>query len=263
MVYASVFGTKQKEETYGKIAAAWRDCPVGERIEIVQPNALGGKTLEKTLKKHFSTLQADSRNHCRIITITKNDNTPPIIEEWLAYTRLSMVEGTGFYSMPGLFCWDRIDKGSQMLLESLGEVKGVGADFGCGYGYLTRHVLERFEKISSLYALDIDDRAVDAVTENISDPRMLPRVADCTKAVPNLSALDFIVSNPPFHNQGGEDRTMGQKFIETAAHHLKRSGHLWIVANKHMPYERVLEPLFRSVVRVVEKDGYKIIHAIK
>jgi 16S rRNA (guanine1207-N2)-methyltransferase len=194
-----VFGTKSKEETYARIASAWDGGDVGMDITIIKPNDLGGKTLEKTLVKEFPNAQTDSRNKSRIITLTKTENTPPIINEWNKLTTLSMVESTGYYSMPGLFGWDKIDMGSKLLIETVTNLKGIGADFGCGYGYITRECLARFNDIKSFHALDIDPRAVSAVQKNVDDARMHAMQADCTNRILNLPPLDFVISNPPFH----------------------------------------------------------------
>ena len=96
-------GTKQKEETLGLIALAWGRASVGEEIQIIQPNEMGGKSLEKLVLNHFPDAITDSRNKSRYITVIKEENEPEIILEWMAHTRLRYVEQTGFYSMPGLF----------------------------------------------------------------------------------------------------------------------------------------------------------------
>ena len=258
-----VFGTKSRDETYALIAIAWDDADIGTDIEITQPNDLGGKTLEKTLVKHFPDAQTDSRNKSRIITLTTTENAPNVIDEWMVLTNLSYVDATGYYSMPGLFGWNKIDVGSKLLTQSVTDLKGVGADFGCGYGYLTRECLDQFDDIQSMHALDIDPRAIEAVQKNIDNERMKPMKADCTRRIANLSPLDFIVTNPPFHTQSGEDRTLGQKFIENAHKSLRRRGVLWLVANTHMPYEKILRDTFGQFDEIINKNGFKIIRALK
>ena len=258
-----IIGTKQKEETLGLIAKGWQTTLVGETITITQKNDLGGKSLEKLILSHFPSASSESRDKSRIIHLTKTDKTPPIIEEWMEHTKIRLVEETGFYSMPGLFGWNKIDKGSQILTETLPSLKGRIADFGCGYGYLSRHILANNPELAELYCLDIDIRAVEACEKNVNDVRAHIRQADCTQPIPDLPPIDFIVSNPPFHNTSTEDRTMGQRFIETAYHHLKKGGQLWIVANIHMPYEKILESLFREWQCVKVENGFKILRALK
>ena len=259
----NVTGTKSRAETYALIANAWNNADIGTPIIVTQTNEMGGKTLEKTLVSHFPNTDTDSRNKSRIITLIKSKDTPKIIDEWMAYTTLSYVESTGYYSMPGLFGWDKIDTGSKLLIDTVTDLKGAGADFGCGYGYLTRECLARFDDIKSIHALDIDPRAIEAVQKNVTDTRIKAIKADCTNRVANLPPLDFIISNPPFHTDAGEDRSLGQKFIENAYKSLRKRGLLWIVANTHMPYEKILGETFGQFDEIIKKDGFKIIRALK
>ena len=75
--------------------------------------------------------------------------------------------------------------------------------------------------------------------------------------------LDFIVMNPPFHHSGSEDQTLGQRFIARAAALLRKGGTCWLTANRHLPYEAVLKPLFKRVAPLADVGGYKIFEAQK
>ena len=87
--------------------------------------------------------------------------------------------------------------------------------------------------------------------------------ADATGAEPPLSALDFVVMNPPFHDGGWEDRSLGQAFVRRAAGALRKGGVLWMVANRHLPYEAVLNELFTTVEARADQGGYKVFEAQK
>ena len=78
-----------------------------------------------------------------------------------------------------------------------------------------------------------------------------------------MTGLDFVVMNPPFHDSGIEDKALGQTFIQRAAAQLRSGGSCWLTANRHLPYEAILKPLFRRVTLVAEADGYKIYQAQK
>lgn len=259
----TIHGTKQKEETYGLIAKTWQNADVGAQIEIIQPNDLGGKSLEKLIRSYFPNAQSESKKKSRFITIVKTNDTPEIIQEWIEHTKLRFVDAIGFHSMPGLFGWNKIDVGSKLLAPYLENLRGIGADFGCGYGYLTHYILQQNPKITQLYAMDFDERAIEAGTKNITDDRAIIQQTDCSKKIVNLPPLDFVVMNPPFHEHAREDRGLGQRFIETSSQHLKKHGVCWIVANKHLPYESTLNKSFHSHEKITEQNGFKIFKAVK
>ena len=52
-------------------------------------------------------------------------------------------------------------------------------------------------------------------------------------------------------------------FITAAGRMLRRSGTLYLVANRHMPYEEVLRAAFRSVKPLADEAGYKVFEARK
>jgi 16S rRNA (guanine1207-N2)-methyltransferase len=75
---------------------------------------------------------------------------------------------------------------------------------------------------------------------------------------------DVIVTNPPFHAQRGVDRPdIGRRFISVAADALNRRGRLWLVANRHLPYESALAAEFSEVRTVTQQHGFKIVEAVK
>jgi len=69
--------------------------------------------------------------------------------------------------------------------------------------------------------------------------------------------------NPPFHDTGVEDKALGQTFIRRAHAMLRKGGILWMVANRHLPYEAVLAEQFRHVAPRGDGKGFKIYEARK
>ena len=48
-----------------------------------------------------------------------------------------------------------------------------------------------------------------------------------------------------------------------AAQALNPGGRLWLVANRHLPYEVVLDERFGEVRTVAQQGGFKVVEAIK
>ena len=71
----------------------------------------------------------------------------------------------------------------------------------------------------------------------------------------------MVVMNPPFHTSRSADPTLGQGFIASAARNLTRNGSLWMVANRHLPYEATLSEVFARVEEVAGDNRFKVFHA--
>ena len=79
-----------------------------------------------------------------------------------------------------------------------------------------------------------------------------------------VGRYDAIVCNPPFHTHARADRPdIGRRFIAAAAQALQPAGRLWLVANRHLPYEQALGAGFDRVRIVTQQHGFKIVEALK
>ena len=221
----------------------------------------GGSRLGEELRAFGCTFEETGKRHHRICVGRKPAALIGLAEAVEA-GRLRLVEGLGQWSQPGLFSWDRLDPGTALLLEHLPALAGRGADFGCGIGILAKAALAS-SKVKAITLVDIDGRAVEAARRNVEDPRAEIRWADLKSGAAGLANLDFVVMNPPFHLGGVEDQALGQGFLQRAATVLRRGGALWLTANRHLPYETVLKPLFSRVETRAEARGFKIIEARK
>lgn len=67
--------------------------------------------------------------------------------------------------------------------------------------------------------------------------------------------------NPPFHTGRAGTPALGQDFIRAAASMLRPKGQLWLVANRHLPYESTLDEAFALQQIVEQNAGFKVIRA--
>ena len=243
------------------LALALRTLAAGATLIAAGRKDRGGARLRKDLEGFGCQVEECAKAHHRICT-TRRPAVLEGLETAIANGGPRLAPALGLWSQPGVFSWDRIDPGSALLARHLSLLEGDGADLGCGIGVLARAALGA-PKVRSLALIDIDRRAVDAARRNIDDGRASFAWADATGGEPASAALDFVVTNPPFHDGGREDRALGQRFIRRAHEMLRRSGTLWLVANRHLPYEAVLTPLFSRVERRADSGGYKVFEARK
>lgn len=224
----------------------------GAPLTALAPKEKGGARLRKELEALGCVVAESGRQHQRICH-TRRPDALAMIEEALAAGALRHCEFLGLWTQPGVFSWDRPDPGTCQLLAALPTLAGRGADLGCGLGVLARAVLAA-RGVTHIDLIDLDRRAIAAARRNVQDPRAAFHWADARFA-PDLSGLDFVVMNPPFHDRGLEDRELGQAFIRRAHQLLRPGGSVWLVANRHLPYEAVLSGLFAKVTARGEGQG--------
>lgn len=256
--------TKQHDETRGLLAQGLASLRQGGLLIVAGANDAGGKRLIKDFAALGLQAESESRDKSRVVMARKDAHVAhDIMEQWIAQATWQPILEGQFISRPGLFSWDRADQGSLLLREYLpATLLGVGADFGCGYGFLSAHVLRACPDVTMLYALDVHDWAVEACRKNtaFAGPLIQCRTHDLTLK-PDLPALDFIVMNPPFHEGARVQNQLGMTFIQHAAACLKPGGVLYMVANSHLPYEGVLRQSFAGVQELTHEHGFKIIRA--
>lgn len=256
MIYAPP-GVLERRHT---LALALRALKVGGRLDVMAPKDKGGSRLNKELAAFGVEVGETAKAHhrrCVVIRPARLTGMDAAVADGAA----RIVPGLEAWSQPGIFAWDRIDAGSALLARHMPVLKGAGADLGCGYGALSTVAL-RSGAVTALRLIDLDRRAVEAARRNVVDARATFEWAD----VRTLAAdgdLNFIISNPPFHDGGAEDRRLGQAFIRKGAGMLKKGGTAWIVANRHLPYEAELNAAFARVRPVADAGGYKLFEAVK
>ncbi|MEP7030704.1 MAG: class I SAM-dependent methyltransferase [Pseudolabrys sp.] len=246
-------------ERHYAMALALRAVAPGGVLTVLAPKDRGGTRLRKEMQSFGCAVSETALRHHRI-AICARPAALTGIDEVLSEGGAQLVAGLDLWSQPGVFSWDRIDPGTALLLQHLPALSGHGADFGCGIGILARALLAS-ENIKKITLIDIDRRAIDAARRNIDDPRVNFSWADLRDPTPELAGLDFVVMNAPFHDGGSEDKMLALRFVKRAAEALRKGGTCWLVANRHLPYEAEMQPLFKRVDLKTQTGSYKIYEA--
>ncbi len=165
----------------------------------------------------------------------------------------------GFWTAPGVFSADGVDPASALLVAALPDtLVGTVADLGAGWGFLSAHILTR--DIRTIHLVEAHDMALQCARHNVTDARAQFHWADATNWQPP-ERVDAVIMNPPFHTGRNADPSLGRAFIATAARILKPHGALWMVANRHLPYEDALSSHFTKVVDLDGDARFKLVRA--
>ena len=260
---------RQRDEARALMARAVRATKPGGRVLACIANTEGARSGEADLARLVGPVSTLTKNKCRAFwSAPLGGNVDhALVEQWLTLDRLRPVHDGQFVSRPGLFAWDRIDPATALLAAQLPtDLNGRVADLGAGHGLLTALMLARCPKVKAVELFEAEARALDAARINLVDAgQRVPLTFhwhDVTAGLPR--SFDNIVSNPPFHNVSRAALPeVGQCFIAVAAAALRPGGSMWLVANRHLPYEAVLKERFGLVKTAAEGNGYKVIEAVK
>lgn len=260
---------RQREEARALFARAVARLRPGGIVLASMANDEGAKTGEADLAQLAGSLSVVSKHHCRVFWSRPLDAAidPALQTAWATLDAPRTILDGRYLSRPGVFAWDRIDAASALLAAHLpDDLAGHGADLGAGWGYLGTQVLARCPRVTAFDAYEADARALALARTNLAtcaSPATLGfHWHDVTTGLPR--PYDFLVSNPPFHALGRHERPeLGRAFIAAAAAALKPGGRFWLVANRHLPYEAVLDANFGQVRSVAQQGGFKVVEAVK
>jgi 16S rRNA (guanine1207-N2)-methyltransferase len=234
---------RARAEALALIAQASALLPAGAPILVDGQKTDGIDSVLKLARAEgFALGEVISKAHGKACVL----NAGPQPTGWAAAAR--QIEG-GFVTLPGVFSADAPDRGSILLAAALPDkLYGRVADLGAGWGYLARAILTRAD-VKSLDLVEADRTALDCASANVTDLRARFHWADATRFKPALP-WDAVVMNPPFHIRRDSDPELGAAFLRAAHRGLLPGGTLWLVANRHLPYDRILAPLFRTVEEI-------------
>lgn len=261
--------SKQRIESLGLLAQSLLKLKTQGRLYFCCHNLLGAGGFISHLKEVFPNITAESSMKCRYLIIHMeaplDESQRDKLESWVQAASATFVPETEYKTLPGIYGWNKIDSGSELLLSTLPELSGKGADLGSGYGYLSHQALSRFLGIEHITLIEADQRSLNCARHNLKayegkcDFHWMDATSDDIQKL--MAPFDWILMNPPFHQENIVSQDLGKEFIRTASKLLKKEGQLFMVANSFLAYENLLDELFASVNRITTQDGFKVIHA--
>lgn len=261
--------TRDRRESRGLLTRAWRRLAANGILVAAGAKTEGAQSIERAVARLMPLAGVLPKHGCRVFWLGKAGTTPAFAEalrDWEreAAPRLA-VEGR-FTSMPGLFSWDRVDDGSRLLAERLpDDLSGRVADLGCGWGYISARLIEHGPGIRQLDLYEAERLALDCARINLAAIAHPAERSfhwhDVTAGLPTGRSYDAVVMNPPFHLGRAGMPSLGQSFIRAAESALKPRGRLFLVANRHLPYEATLVEAFGAFETIADERGFKVLAA--
>ncbi|MFW9921692.1 MAG: class I SAM-dependent methyltransferase [Candidatus Thorarchaeota archaeon] len=173
-----------------------------------------------------------------------------------------------FKSQSGVFSWQKIDNGSQLLLKKLKLPEEENAqilDLGCGYGFLGISLAKANPEII-FHLTDINELAVKLTKENCKinqvEKNTVVYQGDLYEPLNNEFLFDSIITNPPL--MAGKD--ILRKITSESKSHLKSTGSLQLVVPKKkglISMQQMLTENFGSFEVLGKGSGYWILKANK
>ena len=248
------------------VAEALKRTSPGGRVVVAGGKTDGVASLRKRVAGLVAVEDHASKNHGVVFWLTRPDDALAAVEA-LEETNPTLVLEGGFVTAPGVFSQEHADAGSQLLADNLpGDIKGHVADFGAGWGYLSVKLAQRAPAVASIDLFEASFPACMAAKTNMASlaPNVGCRVLwHDLLAEPVERRYDALVMNPPFHQGRAAEPSIGEGMIRAASKALKPGGRLFLVANRQLPYEVMLNTCFARSGEAVRNDRFKILWAVR
>ena len=246
--------------------AAWVLRP-GGRIYLVASTHSGIKGAIRHARSHFGRCAVLRQKQGYHVAVSVSEGPPAEAPGWRRYTCARVTYdgvATDLMGKPGVFAWDRVDDGTAALVSSM----EIGAcdhilDLGCGTGLVGLAAARRAPS-GRVVLVDGDVRAVEAArltleANNVTNAEAV--VSDCAQAVGDRT-FDVVVTNPPFHRGIGTELDVAHQFVRDARAVLRRGGRFYLVANRHLRYDDLIESIFGAAATVFSDNRYQVLKAV-
>jgi len=247
----------------------------GGELFLAGPNNLGARTAISDAEAIFgnSNLLGYKKGN-RIACFTKTNEIPKntswcldpgiSLNSWFTFQLQWEGDEYIFHSLPGVFSYNQLDEGTRLVLQHLKVESGISVlDLGCGYGIIgifasklnpnkitmvdnNLHAIESTIKNTNKYCKNNIKIVPSDILNNIHDQR-----------------FDLIISNPPFHVGREINYQISHEIITQSWEALHPSGSLLLVANRFLPYNKIIQQIFSSISIIEENSRFSLIQAKK
>ncbi|MGD8176427.1 methyltransferase [Marinimicrobium sp. ARAG 43.8] len=255
---------KEKPVTHHIINLAGRLLKPGGQLVLCGQKNEGAKTVIDNAGKALGDHQRASKSgNVYSASITRAETPPKALNDSdYAHPRvIGNYDGLEFHSKPGLFGWQKIDRGSQLLWQSVKPSLNVQPprqllDLGCGYGFLG--LLTGQLPIERRVLTDNNAAALAMAQHNAQRHGINAEIiaADCADRI--TETFDVVLCNPPFHQGFSVRGDLTDRFLASAREHLKRNGTAYFVVNRFIPLPQTAKRYFSHCQKLGDEDGFTV-----
>jgi 16S rRNA (guanine1207-N2)-methyltransferase len=254
---------------------AFDSLPIGGRCYIAGANNEGAKTAARLMHELFGNsdvLRTESSH--RVVVASKNAASPvdessftdvlPAPDSFFVCDVSLRGEPLRLCTRPGVFSWEHLDEATAVLADVMRIAPDAHVlDIGCGAGPLG--VAAARLTSGRVIMLDADIEAVRCAecTASVNHvANATARWSDVTDALDGES-FDVVVTNPPFHSGKATDLELPSRFITGAHAALAPGGTMYLVANRTLPYERIVTAAFGECETAFENGRFNVLTATR
>jgi 16S rRNA (guanine1207-N2)-methyltransferase len=259
--------SKEKPVVHHVLNHAFKLLTIGGELLVAGLKADGAKTYIDKCKQFFGNGSMEKSGTAYLGHFCKTADMP--CADFLDdqdYSSLRMIHAPtlDFYSKPGLFGWNRIDQGSELLAQAVPDcLAGLTVqpqsvlDLGCGYGYLT--LTTRNLPVSRRVATDNNAAALLAMKKNADHYGISVDVVAADAGSSLEGCFDLVLCNPPFHQGFSVAGDLTDKFLQSAHRLLSPQGAALFVVNSFIGLEKRAARYFASVTLLVNNGPFKLL----
>jgi 16S rRNA (guanine1207-N2)-methyltransferase len=249
---------------------------VGGRCSIAGATNEGVKSAARVLQELFgnATVVGHDSGHRVVMAIKRTEavvNAESVQSPYLQHDAFLEIDATlrgqalTLFSRPGVFSWEHVDEATAILAETMEIHPGQSVlDLGCGFGALGM-VAARLSVTGPVCFADVDSEAIRSAQRAIDAAGF----AHCTASASDVGAavfdqrFDVVICNPPFHVGKTTDLEVPAQFILDAWQVLRPGGRMYLVANRTLPYEKIVYQRFGNVTAAHDGPRFKVLLATR
>ena len=259
--------SKEKPVTHHTINQAAQQLHGNASLHIAGLKGEGIKTyLKKTQALFFQKVpvKKDKDAHYSGFSSPDKHAAPLETQNYDELRNIGDINNQTLLSKPGVFGYEKIDEGSELLLTTAHAHLKDNAikphsqlDLGCGYGLLTfgsRHWGNQRFTATDNNAAALIAIAAGAKANNINVDII---AADAGAEIDD--AYDCILCNPPFHQGFSISGDLTDKFLKQASQKLTPDGIAFFVVNSFIGIEQKATQYFKKQETLVNNKKFKVL----